>query len=146
MLPILGDRDLGMILRTFGLVAVGLAAWAVVQGIAFKMIGGGHGWLAPFWTSLCLVVLSPTVFVMVLASKSLSLVVEMSVPAATLMLDLFLLESIVGSERDYFLMIWERAPRVVVLWTALWAAWHILVLVSVLRRYGLRCAARGAAE
>ncbi len=135
-----------MILRTFGLVAAGLATWAIVQGIAFKMTGGGHGWLAPFWTSLCLVVLSPTVFVAVLASRSLSLVVETSVSMVTLMLDVFLFESIVGSERDYFLVTWDRAPGALVLWVALWAAWHILVLVSVLRRYGLRSAARTAAE
>lgn len=136
----------GSDLRTIGLVAAGLAIWAIAQGIAFKVSGGGHGWLAPFWTSLCLVILSPTVFVMVLASKSLSLIVETSVSTPTLMLDVFLLESIVGSERDYFLMAWERAPGVLVLWAALWAAWHILVLVSVLRRYGLRSAARTTTE
>src|SRR6478672_8663176 len=98
------------------------------------MLGGaGHGWIAPFYYSLGLLIAYPATFLRMrnAGDRTSRGDVAMLVVGACATLLLFL--DICVVESDYFWQVVEIGMPLVAVWLCLWAGWPILVVVNLVR-------------
>lgn len=121
-------------LKNIGLSVAGAITWLVTQAIGIVLAGWGHGWYGPVFASMPLLALYPIVFTRAFTSRSPELAVTVSILAAAIVLDLWLVASAFGYDHEYFVKMWKYAPGTVTVWFTLWAAWQLLAMVPLLSR------------
>jgi hypothetical protein len=120
-------------MRPVGWGALGLLPWFVTQFIGLGIGGAGHGWVAPFFFTMPLVLLYPLVFIRAF-SRAGARKVDVSILVVAAALDLFLLRNLFFQEYEYFLKVWNFGSTIVALWFGLWAAWQVLAVAALLRK------------
>ena len=98
------------------------------------MGAGGHGWIAPLWLSMLLVLLYPLAFVEAFGSETGGKWLGRSLLIAAGLLDLILLGSLF-TEGEYIARLWSvpENPLLLLLWGGLWAGWQLLAFVALAR-------------
>ena len=128
--------------RLFIWGALGLLAWFVVEFIGVGIAGAGHGWVAPFFFTLPLLLLYPAAFIRAFAVEPRTVKVELAMLVIAAVLDMLLSRNMLGSEHEYFLKVWnyhyDGEHAILLLWFGLWAAWQVLTLVTLLRIWSPR--------
>lgn len=120
-------------------IVAGLLGALPVIFLALMMTGAGHGWIAPFWFSLSLLVLYPATAVE-RVREGLSLWPALLPAGAAATGDILLLRNMLWEETEYF----QRAGGMAYLWLLFWFAWQGLLgvtIIGLLRRR--RAAAAG---
>jgi hypothetical protein len=95
------------------------------------MLGAGHGWGKPFYFTPALFILYPIVLIRLIAPRELpSLVLDVSLLAAALVLDLLLVRATQSEGVEYF---WRlmAAPPFPHLWLLIWFLWQMLAVKLV---------------
>jgi hypothetical protein len=118
-------------IASFG--AVGLLLWLIAQWIAFGLGAGGHGWLAPFFFTLPLLLLYPLASVRFFASEPGATKLDWVILLTAVLFDLLLALNALLEERSYFLKAWAMADGVVALWLVFWLGWQGLALATMLK-------------
>jgi hypothetical protein len=111
---------------------MGLLPWALAIALSVGIGGGGHGWVAPFFVSIPLLALYPLAFIAAF-SRPRSTRLVWALLLAALLLNLFLLALTVLHEPGYFAASVRFAAGPVALWIALWLAWQVLAVMTLLR-------------
>jgi hypothetical protein len=99
---------------------------ASAQCLAMMMVGGGHGWLTPFWLSLLLWGAYPAACLLVLkrsrkdADKGHALAIALT--GLALAADGLL---VAFDDPSYFHAMFAAAPEIVIGWILLWVGWQV---------------------
>lgn len=110
-------------------IMVGLLCAIGVFFYAFSMAGGGHGWIAPLWFSLPLILIYPAVAVQTVSREG-PLWPSLAMVGAAIVGDLLLRRNILWDEPQYFeaMGIWAR------IWLIFWFGWQIVLVAAIANR------------
>ena len=107
-------------------IMVGLLLAIGVVFYAFSMAGGGHGWIAPLWFSLPLIVIYPAVAVRTV-SRDGPLWPSLVMVGAAIVGDVLLRRNVLWDEPEYF----EAAGIWAGLWLVFWFGWQIVLIAAI---------------
>lgn len=114
----------------YGWGLLGFFLWMAAQALAFGLGGGGHGWVAPFFLSLPLLIIYPNVLIGAFEGGWAATPNWMVISSATG--DVLLILSLAVESR-YVVSVWAHTPVLFVAWLALWAAWQVLAFIPTAR-------------
>jgi len=121
--------------NSVAIVAVLLIA-AIALFIGVMLGGAGHGWVAPFFYSLGLLVAYPVALVR-MRNAARTPRVDIAMLGVGAGASLLLLLDIRALESDYFWRIvdFDMGLPLVFAWLCLWFGWQILVLANAIRAH-----------
>ncbi|MDG3006997.1 hypothetical protein [Paludisphaera mucosa] len=112
------------LLYTIGLGFLGLVYGCGVAAAAFRLVGGGHGWVSAGFSAVG-VLLVPAFGVALASPRGSRRPLLAWVATATLLTDLLLIFATWNEGVPYLVKVWSAAPSGVVLWAFLWIAWQL---------------------
>jgi hypothetical protein len=121
---------------------LGLLFWLGTQWIALGIAAGGHGWLAPLWLSMFLLLLYPVAFMRAFGETTDQIRLDKGLLATAAVLDVVVLGSLFA-ERETIVRAWsiDENPFVLALWAGLWTGWQVLLLAPLIGKRRQRIAA-----
>ena len=110
-------------------IMVGLLGAVGIVFYAFSMAGGGHGWIAPLWFSIPLLLIYPAVAVQTVG-KDGPLWPSLLLAGAAIVGDILLRRNILSEEAEYFEAagVWGR------IWLIFWFGWQIVLVAAMANR------------
>ena len=122
--------------RTISLAALGLVAGLVAEMLAMGLGAAGHGWIAPVFLSVPLLILYPLTLTRMHGPIRMAQIERLTVSLAAV-LDVLLLWSCLA-EGAHVLVIWTVGPQFVLCWLVLWFGWQAAAIIGLKRRYAVR--------
>jgi hypothetical protein len=119
------------LLRLPIIATLGLLAWFATQILGLGLAGAGHGWVAPFFASMPLIILYPLAVGAVFGGRRSSKTGP-GLVAAAMALDLVLAGFTFSEEGRYFVKMARYDPAAMAVWFALWSGWQVLALIALL--------------
>jgi hypothetical protein len=114
------------------LAVVGVLTGLFGVAVGVGMAGSGHGWVSAFFASLILPLTYPLALWRWGSIRDLKLDAVLLV--AALVADGWLMHMTLN-EGDYYIMMWNSAPILTVVWLSFWFGWQTFaVLCCVLQR------------
>lgn len=114
-------------------ILVGVSYAVICEGLAFTMVGGGHGWLTPFvWGPLGLI-LFPLCFYAALSSRENQSFAKLSIVLAIVAAagaNTVLVARTLDEGLEYF----DRLGGFAYVWVAFWVGGQLPLLYAIARR------------
>lgn len=116
-----------------GLGVLGLAYGVVVTYFAIGMTGAGHGWMSASFSVLGILILPVFGVALAYRASRLGWVLMRIVGAAMLVVDTAIFIATMREGASYIGVVWHSRPAMLFFWTALWVAWQVAVVATILR-------------
>jgi hypothetical protein len=110
-------------------VSAGVVAGLTIGFLALLFTGAGHGWGSGVISALSIFA-APLAGLSWSRRRTLGIVLGGPVTCFALLLDLALLNGTINEGTNYFALIWERVPGLLLLWASMFAAWQIAAIAA----------------